>query len=256
MRWPIIWLGLTQGLAEFLPISSSGHLIVLKSLLGVRAPGASLEVAMHVGTLAAVAVAYRQDLRDLLRGFNTAGGRKQAGLIAWATVPAGLAGLIAQSWIFQFFRPDAVVVGWGLTSALVWLTPSFAVGSRTIQDLTWGEAFTIGLFQGVALWPGLSRSGSTIFAGRSLGLDPEAAARFSFLLAIPAVAGAAALTLPAAVRASAFPGSWLVIGCAVAAVSGLYAIQWVRQALSSAWRWRLFGVYTAGAAIATWWLGG
>lgn len=252
----VLLLGVVQGIAEFLPISSSGHLIVAQYLFGVHSRGIAIEVALHMGTLLAVIMVYRRDIWQWVVAVHSPSGRRQLGTIIIGTLPAAVIGFLAEKWIGQYFIPQAVAVGWTLTAFLLWMTPGPSVGNRSLEQMTYKEALGIGMFQALALWPGLSRSGTTVFIGRHFGFAPDDAARFSFLLAIPTVLGASILSLPALVHAPSIPLSYLVMGIGIATVSGLVAIQWVQRALKGTASWRLFGLYTFGAAIATWWVGG
>lgn len=253
----ILVLGVIQGLTEFLPISSSGHLVVLKVWFGVASPGAGLEVALHAGTLFAVLWAYRHWLSTFLVNLW----RRQGGAwpllmkLAVASVPAGLAGLLLQDVVSHFFSVGAVIVGWLATSLLLYITPSPGEGTRQLADMGLATALLVGLAQALALWPGLSRSGSTIAMGRVTGLKPDDAAQFSFLLAIPTILGASLLEAPALARA-AIPISWLALSALLAAITGIVAIQWVQGIVNRPRLWRGFGLYTASAALVAWIIGG
>lgn len=255
--WSVLGLGIIQGLTEFLPISSSGHLIVMKSLFGVSSPGAALEVALHAGTLVAVLWAYRHWIGQWARDLRA---RQRAawqtlGALTVASVPAGLAGLFMGRLVEHFFIVPAVVVGWLCTALLLWAMPAPDKTDGLAGGMTWTRAILIGLAQALALWPGLSRSGSTIAMGRAVGLAPEDAARFSFLLAIPAVAGASLFEVPALADAS-LPGRDLAAGALLAAITGVIAIQWVKGLVNRPRAWRGFSIYMACAALAAWIFGG
>lgn len=257
--WRIMILGLVQGLTEFLPVSSSGHLIVLRAFFGLSSHGAEMEVALHVGTLLAILVGYRNDLLELLKGLmnKKKWARRTTALVIVATIPAVLIGYALEDWISQWFFPLAVGAGWLMTTAALWLTPPATYGEKRITSLTWVSALVIGIAQSVALWPGLSRSGTTIFAGRVLGLAPQEAARFSFYMAIPVTLGASVLTLaPGNHLLSGGSQGAIVFGMGMAAISGIFAIEWVKHALATTRLWRRFGWYTLILGGATFWLGG
>ena len=254
--WSVLGLGALQGLTEFLPISSSGHLIVLKTMLGVASPGAALEVALHLGTLAAVLWAYRRWIKRWLK--ELAGGARSAwrllGLLAAASVPAAIAGVLLGRVVEQYFTVGAVAVGWLCTSALLWTTP-IGTNGRPLEQIRWWQAAAIGCAQALALWPGLSRSGTTIAMARAVGVQGEDAAQFSFLMAIPAVVGASLFEF----GAMRHPGvSWplLILAASLAAVTGAVAIQWVKGFVQRSRAWRAMGIYTAAAAVAVWIIGG
>jgi len=206
--WQAILLGVLQGVTEFLPISSSGHLAIVQELLpGFKQPGILLDVLLHFGTLAAVALYFYQDLKILVlylapagvgpRG-TTSGWRLLIGL-AVASIPTGLIGLTLQSRVEQMFQ-SLPAVGWALLGTAVLLVlGDLAVRFRgermKAEDPGLGQSLIIGIFQGLAVMPGLSRSGATISSALMAGVEGRTAARFSFLLSIPAVAGATAVSL-------------------------------------------------------------
>lgn len=253
----ILGLGVIQGLTEFLPISSSGHLIVLKAWFGVAAPGAALEAALHAGTLLAVFWAYRHWLASYLTRLWARDRSAWAlmGRLALGSVPAGLVGLGLQDLVERYFTVEAVIVGWLATSVLLWVTPGPQEGARRLEQLGWGGALLVGGAQALALWPGLSRSGSTIAMARVVGLAPDDAAQFSFLLAIPAVLGASVLEVPSMLR-STLPMGTLAAAALLAAVTGAVAIQWVKGIVNRPRVWRGFGIYTAVVALSAWIIGG
>lgn len=252
----IMVLGVVQGLTEFLPVSSSGHLLLLGPWLGAR-DGVALAVWLHGGTLVAVVWGYRRDLgrflRDLIPGRGEA--RREGLLILVATLPAVGAGLLLDPIVSRVVSPIWVAAGWLATTLLIWRTPPGEAGSQRIADIGLGAAVGVGIFQAFALWPGLSRSGATLYAARRLGLSPAEAARLSFWMAIPTVLGALVLTL---VRHPAAPVSltWAA-GFGLAAVSGYFAIKWVQLVLLESRRFQRFGWYTLVAALAAavwgWW---
>lgn len=252
-------MGMMQGLTEFLPVSSSGHLIVMHRILGLApSAGAGMEVALHVGTLIAIFVGYRKELGEWMTGLwrHRRQDYQLLGKLALASVPAAAVGYWAGAWITGWFVPAAAAAGWLLTTMVLWMTPPAAQGSGTLEEMTGCQALVVGIFQAFALWPGLSRSGSTIFAARVLGLKPEDAARLSFFMAIPVVAGATALTLSQGHLFMPGEQGRMILGMGVAAISGLFALKWVKHALGATRLWRQFGVYTLILALLTLWLGG
>ena len=225
-----ILLALVQGLTEFLPISSSAHLILVPVLLGLPDQGLAFDVAVHVGTLAAVVAYLRRDLGALAGGWarSVLGGRpgapesRMAWMIVAATCPVAVAGLVAGEAVEQHLRAPVVIAVANLVFALALLAADrWGAGTRGEGSLTLAGAMLIGCAQAFALVPGASRSGVTITAGLALGLTPHAAARFSFLLAVPVIAlagGAKGFELLAA------PGAvdWLSLGVG-ALVAGVSA---------------------------------
>lgn len=233
-------LGIVQGLTEFLPISSSGHLILVPALLGWRDPFISslpFAVMLHVGTLLALLVYFRADWLRLvpaglasLRDRSTAGDpdRRLAMLLAVTIAPAALAGLLFNDFIEREVRAVGLVALMLVVGAgLLWLAERWGRRDRSIGDLTVVDAFTIGVAQAGALIPGISRSGISIAAGLFLGLDRAAAARFSFLMAAPIIAGAGLFEARRLLSGDvALDGNLptLVVGMAGAFASGLLAI--------------------------------
>lgn len=224
-----IVLALVQGVTEFLPISSSAHLILVPALLGWPDQGLAFDVAVHVGSLAAVVAYLRRDLRNLTAGWVRSillrGPPTPESRLAWmalaATLPVGAAGLLAGDMVERYLRTPMVIAVANLAFALPLLAADrWGAATRGERSLTLADAMLIGCAQALALVPGASRSGVTITAGLALGLTPSAAARFSFLLAIPVIAlagGTEGLELLAA------PGEvdwrWFGVGALLAAAS-------------------------------------
>jgi undecaprenyl-diphosphatase len=227
-------LGIVQGLGEFLPISSSGHLIAVPWLLGWPDSGLAFDVALHLGTLFAVAAAFWRDWVRLLtagaRGLLS--GRPLADpdsrllvYLALATIPGAVVGKLLEEWAETTFRSPVLVAtmmaGMGV---VLWLADRRANRVPGDEHVSLRDALLIGASQALAIVPGTSRSGVTISTGLLLGHRRDAAARFSFLLALPITAGAALEKVPHVFRAGADTGPVLV-GMAAAAVSGLLAIR-------------------------------
>jgi len=189
--WQGILLGLVQGLAEFLPVSSSGHLRVLEVLTGVKAPGVFVEVTLHVATLGSVLVVYGARLWAIVKGVvaRRPTELRMAGLLVLATLPAGVIGVLLHRWVEAGAPLLVVGAGFLLTGVFNWSTRRLA-GTRAEPGV--GTAVGIGFAQALAaVFRGVSRSGATVCAALWGGLAPVAAAEFSFLLAIPVIAGAA-----------------------------------------------------------------
>ena len=192
-----MWLAVIQGLSEFLPISSSAHLILPAELFGWPDQGLAFDVAVHVGSLLAVVVYFRTDIQhlavDWFKSLSPNGASTPSSLLAWSiiagTVPAGLAGLLLMGFIETHLRSMLVIA---ITTILFGLLLGWADtrhrGTKTLDQMTWRIALLVGLAQALALIPGTSRSGITMTAVLALGFDRISAARFSFLLAIPVIA--------------------------------------------------------------------
>jgi undecaprenyl-diphosphatase len=231
-------LGLLQGLTEFLPVSSSGHLVLAQWILGVRRPGLSLEIALHGGTLLAVLLA--------LGGRIKSDWRRLLWPLLVASAPAGAAGLLLRPLLERAFEEPLVLgAGWILTgAALTWASRREAAG-RPATSLRAREALWIGLCQAVALVPGVSRSGAALVGGLGVGLEAGEAATFAFLLALPSVGGAVLLDLPAWRGEGSL---WL--GAAVAALAGAAAIRvFLRMGVPR--RLGRFGAYCAALGLGT-----
>ena len=253
-----ILLGVVQGLTEFIPISSSAHLIIvpwlLKPFTGIGDFGLSFDLALHLGTLLAVLAFFRSDwLRYIgaffasLRDHSVAGDHDR--LLGWllliGSIPGVIAGAFGDKYIEGFFhapaaphQPTAMIVLAILIIALaavLWLAERMASHVRTMESITLKDAVLIGLAQALAILPGVSRSGSTITMGLALGLKRETAARFSFLLGAPIIAGAAAKKLLDALQAGtlASEAGIFICGCLAAAVVGYVCIKYLLRYLQT-----------------------
>jgi undecaprenyl-diphosphatase len=230
----IVW-GLVQGLTEFLPISSSGHLVIVPAFLealgmDVATPSLAVSAVLHLGTLVAVLIYFRADVLSVLRMRRDPAGRKIALLVGIGTIPA-VAGLLVADEI-ETFQENVTFVGYALigTGVILVVGQLLAGGSRRLLDGRVPDAIVVGLAQVVALIPGISRSGVTITAGNGRRFQPAEAARFSFLLGIPAIAGAGLISIPEVVAAGGLDLEMLV-GLVVAGVSGYLAIAILLAAL-------------------------
>ena len=242
----VLILAALQGLTEFLPVSSSGHLVLAQHALGVRTPGPALELFLHVGTLASVCVFYRRRLLELARSFLR-GGREGWLYAAWvvvATLPAGA--------FYAAFgdRVEAVYDSVRAVAALLVLNGALlllsALADRRGKDgpLGFGRALAMGVGQALAVLPGLSRSGTSISAGRLFGLGPKAAAEFSFVMSIPVIAGATVLEFLSAEGDGVLPvGAGAALAAtAVSALVGYVALRTVVRLLERGAFW-VFGPY-------------
>lgn len=237
-----IVLALVQGLSEFLPVSSSGHLVLVPHFFGWPDQGLAFDVAVHVGTLVAVIGYFRREIvamiRDWFRSLAGSGMTPDARL-AWyvlvGTIPVGLVGLLFADAIEEKFRnPVSVATTLAFFGALMWIADRIAPHRRDEQSLRWRDAVLIGCAQALALIPGTSRSGVTMTMARALGLSREAAARFSFLLAVPGIGMAGAYEGLKLVTAGGPAVNWPVIGLgvAVAALVGYLCIAWLLQVIN------------------------
>jgi len=258
-------LGVVQGLTEFIPVSSSGHLVLVPALAGWERHGLAFDVALHVGTLLALLFYYRHDLWEMLQAVTVAppsperdGYRRLIGLLAMATVPVGIVGLTLGGAVESVFSAPTATAWLLFGTAGVLLGGEWVhrrrVGAGTVtadesvaaaggpqvgasdlgglRQLSVGQALSVGAAQCFALLPGLSRSGLTISAGIAAGLSRPAATRFAFLLGVPAIAGAAVVELPALRDLGSVNTVDLLVGVLAAAVSGYLAIAFLVRLVS------------------------
>lgn len=239
-----IILGLVQGLAEFLPISSSGHLALLQNIFGVN-PDQVLffAVMLHVGTLISVFIIYWNDLcalivelfatiKDLCTGkglhLDEKPVRKLGVMIIVATIPTAVIGLLFNDLFASFYNSYlAIGIGFLVTGVIMYLAEKMGSASKEIEKMNFRNALFIGTLQGIAICPGVSRSGSTLVGGLTTGLKREFAVKFAFLISIPSILGSVVLELPEAIEAGIDPGliGPIVVGVVVSAVSGFIAIK-------------------------------
>ncbi len=254
-----ILLGILQGLTEFLPVSSSGHLVLAQHIVGSAPEQAvAFDVALHGGTLAAVLVYFRADLLAMARAALGAGGetaavdRRWIGLLALATLPVVVVGLAAADQIEAAFQ-SVPLVGFALvaTAAMLLAASARPPGGRGREGVGALDALVIGTFQAVGVIPGISRSGSTITGALLRGIDRDTAARFSFLLAVPAISGAIVRHLPELAGILGENPSALAAGVAASALTGWLAIEVMMRAVRGG-RLRGFALYclvVGGAAL-------
>ncbi len=238
-----IILGIVQGFTEFLPISSSAHLILIPWLFGWQGTlvdSLNFDVALHAGTLAAILAFFWRDWIDLLRkffaGFGDGSWKTGEGRMVWyiilATIPAGVLGVKYEHVVEQSFRnPLLIAASLVVISLIMWAADRLSARTAGLDRMTFGHALIVGCAQAVALVPGVSRSGSTIIAGLFTGYTRESAARFSFLLSTPVVAGAAVLKL-AKLRLAAGEALPFALGVAFSAAVGYMSIKFLLSYLN------------------------
>jgi undecaprenyl-diphosphatase len=186
-----ILLGLIQGLTEFLPVSSSGHLVVFQNLLGLREPGVTLEVLLHFGTLLSVLYIFRKDFVALFGFIKDKEQRHLLLMLAIGVAVTGIIGLTVRDFVETAFK-STLLVGFMLivTGGLLLLLTYIQVGTKNINEMKYSDALLIGFMQALAIIPGISRSGSTIVSALWRGLNRESAIRYSFMMAVPVIMGA------------------------------------------------------------------
>ena len=219
----VIFLGIVQGLTEFLPVSSSGHLVIAGHLLDIKGDSILINIFLHLGTLAAIVVVYRHDLRRICRDE-----RRTILYIVIATVPVVAAALFAGEKFEAHFENIDSVGYFMVITGLFLIAGRYADGKLVRKrPLRWGSSIAVGVAQALALFPGVSRSGSTISTGMIFGMDRDKAARFAFLIAIPAILGAVAkktFDLITSGQTQEFNFA-LPVGMATSAVVGYFALR-------------------------------
>ena len=262
-----IILGIIQGLTEFLPVSSSGHLVIFQHLFGLREPELFFDICVHIGTLLAVMIVFREEIRDLLRSLgrllwlifvkdahfedlfeNTE--FKMLLLVFFGFFPTAFLGVVFHE-IGQKVFSSVMIVGLMLiiTGGLLWQTRRVAGTGGGLESFSIRSALIIGLVQGLAIMPGISRSGSTIALGLFLGLNRELSARYSFMLAIPAILGAGILSLHGLIADPSVDYKIALIGASVSFVVGYFALVSLLHLVKKA-KLYLFAPYCWAAGMA------
>lgn len=262
-------LGIVQGLAEFLPISSSGHLALLQYFFGVESDSVLLfTVMMHVGTLVSVFIIYRKDIwallkelcytiKDLCTGkgprINANPMRRMGFMIIVATIPTAFIGLLFEDF-FESLYASIVAIAMGLifTGIILLVAERMGRSDKGPMEMKWRHAIFIGIMQGIAICPGVSRSGSTLFGGLIAGLKREFAVEFAFLISIPSILGSVILEAPDAFAGGADASMIgpIILGVILAMISGIVAIKAMIKVVTGK---RLFGfsiyVWLVAAAV-------
>ena len=260
--WQAIVLGLTQGLTEFLPVSSSGHLTFLQRVLGIDIGGAELffNIILHLGTLIAVCIIFWNDILDLFKKPY-----KTLLYLIVATIPAAIAGLLMDDVIEEHimhgnYAAIFLACFFIVTAAVLFATEMFAKRRKKTLPLCWRTTIPMGLAQAVAILPGISRSGSTICAGTFAGADAESVSKFSFLMSIPVILGSFVIELAKGImdKETGFAYSFevagpqfgwcIAIGLIVSAISGLFAIKVMLRAIKKA-NYKWFSLYLVLLAV-------
>lgn len=237
-----IVLGIIQGLSEFLPVSSSGHLVLFQHLFGLKEPELLFDICLHVGTLMAVLIVFYKEILEILTALLQIPSRmKQAGgllrlfqvdpairmalLIVVGSIPTALIGLVFKEMTDKLFG-SILLVGCMLlvTGSLLWFTRNISGRGRQVEKTWMKDALIIGVVQGLAILPGISRSGSTISTALFLGVDRKMAGRYSFLLSIPAIVGALVLGLDTPELHTTIPLMTILLGSIASALTGWLAL--------------------------------
>lgn len=237
----VIILAIIQGIAEFLPISSSAHLIIFRDLFGIGANSVSgdlalaFDIALHFGTLLAIAIYFFKDFWNMVISGVTKGTKTANGRIFWyivvATIPAAIVGVLFEEVIENAIRSNYILIGTALIvmGIIIYLADKYAKQENNFEKMSFKDAILIGCSQVFALIPGFSRSGTTIAAARGLKLEREQAAKFSFYLSAPVVLGAVVLSIFDSATISAITSniSIFIVGVGVAFISGLLCIEFL-----------------------------
>ena len=240
MFFQIFILGLIQGIAEFLPISSSAHLIIFRDLFGIGSSmgtdiALSFDIALHFGTLLAIGIYFFKDFIVMIKNGFTKGPKDKEGKLLWfiivATIPAAIAGVLFEDVIENMIRSNFILIALALIvmGIIIYLFDKYMKQNKEFKKMNYLDALIIGVSQVFALIPGFSRSGTTIAAGRARGLNREDAAKFSFYLSAPVVLGAVVLNImdKSVITAIANNASIFIIGILVAFISGLLCIEFL-----------------------------
>ena len=257
--WEAIILGVIQGLTEFLPVSSSGHLALTQYFFGIKEPQLFFDVMLHVGTLGAVIVIFQRDIRDIfaaLFGRDSSprmtrhSGRKFAWFVVLGSVPTVIVALIIRIFVEKLLVTPSFVSGMLiLTGVILWLSGRAVKTHKPSRDLNATSALMIGAAQGFATLPGISRSGSTISTALMRGVDRAEAARYSLLLSVPAILGVTAMELRD-VASINIPLPTIIAGTVVAFVVGYFAIKVLLATLNKG-QFSKFAYYCWGVGVAS-----
>lgn len=249
--WQAMILGLVQGFTEFLPVSSSGHLILVRELMGLNDGSSYLlfDVMAHVGTLVAVVIVLYKPILELFKKPY-----KNLVMLIVATIPAVIIGFTCKDFIEKYFSTAKYLCFFfALTAVLMLVSELVAKRNKDPKELGWGGAVAMGLMQGIGVFPGVSRSGSTIFGGTVAGTDSKRIATFSFLMSLPVIAGSLLLSvIDVAQSGAAAQVDWfgMFIGAASAFASGYIAVRAMLKLIAKA-NYKWFSAYLLVVAVLT-----
>ena len=243
-------LGILQGISEFLPVSSSGHLVLGQKLLGINIPGNAFEVILHIGTLMSILVVFWPDIHRLLGDIKDYNTRIYIFTLLLGTTPAIIVGLLSKDQIASMFDNTYTVALALIVTGIILISSKWFLNKKS--DLTLIKGFNIGLAQALAIIPGISRSGVTICTGLMMGLSTKEAARFSFLLAIPAISGAGILTAMDIDKIS-LGMDVIFVGFLSSFLVGWAALKWLLNLLKTG-KFHWFGIYCLLLGIIAAWI--
>jgi undecaprenyl-diphosphatase len=222
--WEAIFLGVVQGLTEFLPISSSGHLVLFQRLFDLEEGALTFDILLHLGTLLAVFAVFWRDILEILKHPFGKMGR----LIIVGSIPTAAIGFLFKDYFDTVFASGSTLgVEFLITGAVIWWADTARTGLKKEREMSYVDAFLVGTLQGAAIMPALSRSGLTIMGAVFRGLDREFAAKFSFLMSVPVILGAGVFDIREAMLEGVVIGAPELFGTLTAAVAGYFAIKYM-----------------------------
>ena len=244
-------LGIIQGITEFLPISSSGHLVIGQKLLGISVAGNYFEIVVHLGTLVSVLIVFSTDIWQLTKSLKSKRTQNYIFTLVIGTIPAVIIGFLFKDIVSEAFENIRIVAVAWLMGGITLLTTKYI--ETKLRDITISRGLLIGIAQSIAIIPGISRSGITISLGMHLGVAPEKAAKFSFLLAIPTIAGAGLLTGldPMESSGSLLPWFVLIVGFLSSLLVGWISLKWLLGLIKSG-KFHWFGIYCLLVGLISW----
>ncbi|ADO77143.1 undecaprenyl-diphosphate phosphatase [Halanaerobium praevalens] len=228
-----IFLGIIQGLTEFIPVSSSGHLVIAQSFLNIKEDQILFNVILHIGTLIPIFIVFKQDIKDMILFKKEK--RKEIIYILLAIIPTGIIGVLFEDFFAELFSNSYLTaLMLILTGLILYITEKIESGTKEVEDLKFWQPFLVGLAQAGAIIPGISRSGTTIAASLFQGLNREAAARFSFLMSVPVIGGAGLLQFLNVLEKGSFELEIkiVILGFLAASISGYLAIKILLKVLA------------------------
>ena len=244
----IVILGIIQGITEFLPISSSGHLVIAQHILGIKSPGNKLEVLFHFGTLMSVFYVFFNDIKQILLSINQKNNQSFIFYIIIGTLPAAFAGLFLKDYFLEIFdNVNLVGIAFCFTGVILITSNTF---KNNQKEIVLSSSILVGIAQAIAIIPGISRSGSTISICMYLGIPPKDAARFSFLLSIPIILGASVLGYLEIESDKTFNNLILVVAIISSFITGVLALKILLKILEAG-RFHFFGIYCLVVGVST-----
>lgn len=243
--WMALILGLVQGLTEFLPISSSGHLVLLQQIFGIENNVILFDVILHLGTLVAVIIVYRKTLLEIIKHPFCLKSQQ----LVFATIPTVIIALLFKDFFENSFNGSSLIIGFLVTAVFMFICQYVSKRYYQYKEMDFKTSFLMGIFQGLAILPGISRSGSTITTAIVCGTKRKDAAEFSFLLSIPIIIGSALFECTKLTTQEITIGFFeILLGFVAALVSGIIAIKFMLKVIKNA-KYSYFGIYLIILAV-------